>query len=98
MSKDTERSTDLALPADPVESLKTRVQRLQLLVLALAACCVMALALAGSTLAMLLSDNKELAAVEQAELEQKQQLTSRWRFSTRRSRPCWLAPRNWAPS
>lgn len=80
MSKDTERSTDLALPVDPVESLKTRVQRQQLLLLALAVTCVMALALAGSTLGMLLSENKELVAVEQSELEQKQLLNEQMAF------------------
>jgi hypothetical protein len=74
MSKDAERSTDLALQADPLETLKTGLKRQQLILLALAVTCVLALAIAGSALGMLLFDNKELAAVEQAELKQEQQL------------------------
>lgn len=82
MSKDSERSTDLALQADPLEPLKTKLKRQQLLLLALAVTCVLTLAIAGSTLGMLLSDNKELAAVEQAELEQEQLLAEQMAFFT----------------
>lgn len=82
MSKDTERSTDLALQADPLEPLKTRLKRQQLLLLALTVTCVLALAMAGITLGMLLSDNKELAIVEQAELEKEQQLAEQMAFFT----------------
>lgn len=82
MSKDAERSTDLALQADSLELLKAKLKRRQLLLLALAVTCVLALAIASSTLGMLLSDNKEQAAVEQAELEHKQQLAEQMAFFT----------------
>ena len=53
MSKDTERSTDLALQADPLDPLKKRLKLQQILLLGLMVTCVLALLTAGTTLAML---------------------------------------------
>lgn len=82
MSKDTERSTDLALQADPLDPLKKRLKLQQILLLGLMVTCVLALLTAGTTLAMLLSDNKELVAIELAESEQEQQITEQMAFFT----------------
>lgn len=82
MSKESDRSTDLALQADPLEPLKTKLQRQQLLLLALGVAGVLSLAIAGSTLVMLLSDNKELAVVEHADLEQNQEFARQMAFFT----------------
>ncbi|MES3008636.1 MAG: hypothetical protein V4751_12790 [Pseudomonadota bacterium] len=82
MSKDTERSTDLALQADPLEPLKTKLKRQQMLLIGLLATCVLALLMAGTTLMMMLSDSRDLAAVEETEREQIQLINEQMAFFT----------------